>query len=185
MHTASTWISTRRTAISRPSSQVDPLTLFTAMLRLRNCANLGAKQRVLTPTHRCGAVVPPRQNPVHRCAHSLPERTTSSDGHIDCKLLGVVLLAPLLSPQAALAAEDQSEVVITVLFTLVVVLLATLTAGVAYLSIKQWLDSRQEKEDRERSSKPVVASLAGSQTSAGQDQPKQKVKREKKGFGQF
>jgi len=53
---------------------------------------------------------------------------------------------------AAAVQEVQAEqnVFVTIAFTIVVGLLTIVTLGVAYLSLGQWFDGRQEKEDRER-----------------------------------
>lgn len=82
-------------------------------------------------------------------------------------LTGLAALGPaLLAAGPALAdAADDAEAVITALdagpgytieavlvgvaFTAVVGLLAVVTAGIAYINIKQFLDTRQEQEDRD------------------------------------
>lgn len=63
----------------------------------------------------------------------------------------------LIRPQFA-SAEDMAaeqpvaadQILIGVLFTLAVAALVVVTAGVAYLSITTWLDSRRETEDRQK-----------------------------------
>ncbi|PNH10057.1 hypothetical protein TSOC_003230 [Tetrabaena socialis] len=49
-----------------------------------------------------------------------------------------------------LNSASSTELIVAVLFGIVVFLLAILTGGVAYINIKQFLDSREESEDREK-----------------------------------
>ncbi|KAL4537160.1 hypothetical protein Ndes2526B_g04928 [Nannochloris sp. 'desiccata'] len=89
------------------------------------------------------------------------------------------------------AGPAPDDPVITVMFSLAVVALSVVTLGVAYLSLSSWNDSRQENEDRLRTSgkrpgskKATAVKTAGS--SSEDDEPKRKkagAAATPKGFG--
>ncbi|KAG2496974.1 hypothetical protein HYH03_004980 [Edaphochlamys debaryana] len=63
---------------------------------------------------------------------------------------------------AAAGGTNIMDYVVGALFGLVILLLSIVTLGVAYINIKQFLDSRQEKDDRAKA-------LGGFQPSSGKD----------------
>ncbi|GLC36418.1 hypothetical protein PLESTF_001258400 [Pleodorina starrii] len=86
--------------------------------------------------------------------------------------------APTISPEdveilaASSSGSGIDQVLVSLLFGVVVLLLVVLTGGVAYMNISQWLDNRQEKEDRDKATKDVAlgstASEAKSDTDGGE-----------------
>ncbi|KAG2432034.1 hypothetical protein HYH02_013104 [Chlamydomonas schloesseri] len=63
------------------------------------------------------------------------------------------------------------SIIVGLLFGTVVLLLVIVTGGVAYINIKQWLDARQEKEDRDKEkAAPAAASSAKSGGKAGAEE---------------
>lgn len=92
----------------------------------------------------------------------------------------------LAAVQKAVAANDQTDLVFTVLFTIAVCALTVVTVGVAYLSFISWNDSRLESEDRSRFDANGLRSSGGNGASPAN--PKKagkpaKAAKDSKGFG--
>jgi len=91
--------------------------------------------------------------------------------------------------QAAAALYDQdtgsSNLMVSVLAGIVFLLLVVVTGGIAYLSLKTWLDNRQEEEDKQGRKKKPIAAAASKSDDEDDDAPRQRVrvKKEKRGFG--
>lgn len=84
------------------------------------------------------------------------------------------------------------DFLVTLLFGTVVLLLAVVTGGVAYINLKQWLDNRQEKQDREGAVLPAASEPANTSAAAPSDEVvvplkrASRIKKEKgKGFAEF
>eukprot|EP00775_Hariotina_reticulata_P011460 gene11460-11606_t len=91
---------------------------------------------------------------------------------------------------AAYSAEysqsaGSTDLLVSVLAVVVFVLLAVVTAGVAYLTLKTWLDDRQETQDRDGAGKAPAAGFKAVDNEEEEPERKRiRVKREKqRGFG--
>ncbi|PNW83029.1 hypothetical protein CHLRE_06g303700v5 [Chlamydomonas reinhardtii] len=63
------------------------------------------------------------------------------------------------------------SIIVGLLFGTVVALLLVVTGGVAYINIKQWLDARQEKEDRDKEkAAPAAAASSSAAKSSGKEE---------------
>ncbi|GFR52462.1 hypothetical protein Agub_g14967 [Astrephomene gubernaculifera] len=71
------------------------------------------------------------------------------------------LLLALSTPSGSI-----EELIVPLLFGVVALLLTVVTGGVAYINIKQWLDNRQEKEDRDRDEKGLKNPFESGRSSA-------------------
>lgn len=72
-------------------------------------------------------------------------------------LLASQAFAEVVEPMAYNSTEEyqRSDLGITILFSSFVLVLTVVTAGVIYLSVKNYSDNKQEKEDKERAGKPT------------------------------
>ncbi|GLI62285.1 hypothetical protein VaNZ11_004847 [Volvox africanus] len=71
---------------------------------------------------------------------------------------------------ASSTGSGVDQIMVSLLFGVVVVLLVVVTGGVAYMNISQWLDSRQEKEDRDKAGKEGLSSTAAASRTGGADE---------------
>lgn len=116
-------------------------------------------------------------------------------------------LAPLALAGSAWAADDflaaaeqeaaafsLETAIVGTMFGIIILLLAIVTAGVAYINLKQFLDNRQEEEDRKgkaRNTQPAASSSAAAskeeeESIASSLKRGSRQKKEKgKGFGDF
>ncbi|EFJ41091.1 hypothetical protein VOLCADRAFT_107832 [Volvox carteri f. nagariensis] len=82
---------------------------------------------------------------------------------------------PTLSPEdveilaANSAGSGIDQAFVSLLFGVVVLLLVVVTGGVAYMNISQWLDNRQEQEDREKAVQEITSTAAAGGSKAGGD----------------
>ncbi|KAF8066389.1 hypothetical protein HT031_002713 [Scenedesmus sp. PABB004] len=85
------------------------------------------------------------------------------------------------------AVQEQSagstDLVVSVLAAVVFALLVLVTGGVAYLTLKTWLDDKQEKEDRTTPAPLASSASAAADTAEAEAKKRVRVRREKRGFG--
>ncbi|KXZ46939.1 hypothetical protein GPECTOR_39g433 [Gonium pectorale] len=165
-----------------------------ATQRLRPFAGL-APRSVARPCRILKAIVPRAQKSAISVSANEAQTTTGPGlgmamgvalgalGITASRVLAEEVATPVLDAGAlTISAEDANtlaasgtgssidQILVSILFGVVVLLLVIVTGGVAYINIKQFLDGRQESEDREREGKaPLFAASSGSSKSRAKD----------------
>ncbi|GIL90381.1 hypothetical protein Vretifemale_18028 [Volvox reticuliferus] len=144
---------------------------FSATAKARCVAAVPCRMRVLKLKCCSHAKIPFVQNFDHRHAPAAPASNLPFAA-ISIAMTAIGLTAqrafaeeaiakssPTISPEdieilaASSTGSGIDQVVVSLLFGVVVFLLVLVTGGVAYMNISQWLDNRQEKEDRDKAGK--------------------------------